>query len=175
VRQLRNHGIAANPLCSIPGFNAKLDEVRAAIALTQLQQIDAAIARRRDYGERLRGFIAQAGLADIYQLQQIPAGVRSNFQNHGVLCPAALSLGRDTLIAALAEQGVGARPYFHPALHRLEGYRDQDYDLPVTEQVWSSWICLPLHARMSERDLVTIERGLLAVAERITANAAACS
>lgn len=169
VRQWRNHGIAADPLCSIPGCNAKLDEVRAAIALAELDHLDAAIARRRDYGERLRGFIAQAGLAQIYQLQRIPAEVRSNFQNHGVLCPAALKRGRDAIIQTLIAHGIGARPYFHPALHRLERYHDQDFDLPVTEQVWSSWICLPLHARMSERDLATIEQGLLAVAERIAA------
>lgn len=169
-RQLRNHGIAADPLQSTVGMNTKLDEVRAEITLAQLAGIDGALARRRGYGERLRGFIDRAGLGDVFRLQRIPEGVRSNFQNHGILCPLPDQRARDVVVADFQARGIGARPYFHPALHRLPAFSDQPFDLPHTENVWTRWVCLPLHARMAAPDLERLEQSLLEIGQKLRAD-----
>jgi dTDP-4-amino-4,6-dideoxygalactose transaminase len=169
-RQLRNHGIAADPLQSTAGMNTKLDEVRAEITLAQLAGIDGALTRRRSYGKRLRGFIDRAGLDDVFRLQRIPDGVQSNFQNHGVLCPLPDQQARDVVVDAFQARGIGARPYFHPALHRLPAFSDHRFDLPNTENVWTRWVCLPLHARMAAPDLDRLEQALLEIGQKLRAD-----
>lgn len=169
IRQMRNHGIAQNPTLSIPGMNSKLDEVRSAIALEQLEHIDGAIQRRRRYGARLREFVGKTGLDGTFRLQHIPMGVATNFQNHGVLANITEPARRDAVITHFRNLGIGARAYFHPALHHLERFRNQTFDLPNTEKVSAGWICLPIHSRMTESDLSTIERGLVSAAEYLAA------
>ena len=155
VRRLRNHGLAEDPLDSRPGFNEKMSELHAAVGSCSLRALPEVLARRREYAERLRGFIEDR-CGGAFTVQKIPAGVESNHQNLGVLCKAgALECQRE-----LEARGVGSRRYFHPPLHRLR-FVDHPPNLPVTDRVADSILCLPLHSRMAEETLETIEQALL--------------
>jgi dTDP-4-amino-4,6-dideoxygalactose transaminase len=157
LRRLRTHGLALEPLQSTPGLNAKLDELRAAIALHSLARIEGTLARRAEYAERLRAHAAR--LAPSLRIQRIPATARSNHQNYSVRLDAE---GADTprAIARLAEIGVEARRYFHPALHQLERFAGAHPPLPHCERLADRILSLPLHARMAERDLQRVEAAL---------------
>lgn len=159
VRRLRNHGLVAGDLlASAPGFNAKLSELHAAVGLRSLEIIDGTLARRREYADRLRRTMA-AECADAFTPQAIPRGMRSNFQNLGVLCRRE---GRSTLAsmqAALDRAGVETRRYFWPLLHHLPAYRGR-WSLPVTDAVGEAILCLPLHSRMDGAVLDRIENAL---------------
>jgi dTDP-4-amino-4,6-dideoxygalactose transaminase len=113
IRRLRRHGLADDPFATTPSLNGRMDELRAAVGRHALRGLDAALARRRAYAERLRAAAAGAGG---FTLQALPAGVESNHQNLGVLC-------RDLPVAraVFEASGVGTRRYFHPALHLLRG------------------------------------------------------
>jgi dTDP-4-amino-4,6-dideoxygalactose transaminase len=161
VRRLRNHGLAEDPLDSRPGFNEKMSELHAAVGSCSLRALPAALARRREYAERLRGFIRdQCGGA--FTVQEIPAGVESNHQNLGVLCRA----GAAECQRELEARGVGSRRYFYPPLHRLR-FIDDPPALPVTDRVADSILCLPLHSRMDEETIERIERALLETARSL--------
>src|SRR5262249_20297280 len=119
IRSLRNHGLAADPLTSAPGYNAKMSELHAAVALRSLQGLDAALTRRRQYAERLCGALTADGAAT-FTVQRVPESVHSNFQNLAVLSR------RHPVIAVQAEldgYGIETRRYFWPPLHHLPEYR----------------------------------------------------
>jgi len=155
VRRLRNHGLAEDPLNSRPGFNEKMSELHAAVGLSSLRALKGALARRKEYAERLRGFM-QDRCGGAFTLQQIPAGVVSNHQNLGVLCRAGAAECQKELEA----RGLGSRRYFYPPLHRLRFVEDPPV-LPVTDRVADSILCLPLYSRMEEDILARIEQALL--------------
>jgi dTDP-4-amino-4,6-dideoxygalactose transaminase len=158
LRRLRNHGIAADPLTSSIGHNAKLSELHAAVGLRSLQGLDAALERRRQYAERMRRGIADH-CAGLFTPQRVPAGVVSNFQNLGVRCRLAARCDVAAIQAELDRDGIESRRYFWPPLHQLPPYRGC-CTLPVTDEVFRSMLCLPLHSRMDESTLDRIESAL---------------
>lgn len=153
LRRLRGHGLAANLLDSTPGFNARMNELCAAVASRSLANLEVNVEHRRAYAERLR---ATLSTLSGFTVQAIPEGVRSNFQNLGVLCD------RPDAVEVFAAHGVQARRYFHPALHLLNRHADAPA-LPVTEHVASRILCLPLYDRMSEEQLERVEAAARAV------------
>jgi len=155
VRRLRNHGLAEDPLDSRPGFNEKMSELHAAVGLCSLRALKGALARRKEYAERLRVFI-QNLCGEAFTVQKIPAGVESNHQNLGVLCKT----GAAECQKGLEARGVGSRRYFYPPLHRLR-FVDNPPNLPVTDRVADSILCLPLYSRMDGETLDRIEHALL--------------
>jgi dTDP-4-amino-4,6-dideoxygalactose transaminase len=162
VRRLRNHGIAANLFSSTPGYNAKLSELHAAVGLSSLRGLDAVLARRREYGERLRRVIREECGAR-FTAQAIPEGVRANFQNLGVVCKTDGRPDAAGVQAELEAEGVETRRYFWPPLHRLPAF-GAPAALPVTDRVGDSILCLPLHSRMDGATLARIETALRRVA-----------
>lgn len=162
VRRLRAHGVRPDVYASEPGFNAKLDELRAAVGRHSLAGLDEALARRRGYAARLRGHLAR-DCDGQYGLQAIPQGVTSNGQMFGVRCRAAERRGIDAVCAEFRRWGVEAMRYFHPPLHQLERYRGSCV-LPVTEALCESLVCLPLHSRMRDEDLARVEHAASQVA-----------
>ena len=158
VRRLRNHGIASDPLASAPGFNVKMSELHAIVGLRSLQVLEGVLARRREYAERLRRTMA-ADCADVFSVQVIPRGMRSNFQNLGVLCRRSGHPNVQSIQTALDRAGIETRRYFWPPLHQLPAYRGR-CTLPVTDAVGEAILCLPLHSQMDPAVLDRIEDAL---------------
>ena len=162
VRRLRRHGLASDVSSSGPGFNARMDELRAAVARHSLRRLDASLERRRSYAARLRVHLEE-NCGGAFQVQAVPDGVSSNAQNLAVLWRGEGS--RDEAIEALAREGVEGRRYFWPDLHRLERFTGHRR-LPVTEDVADRIMCLPLYARMDDETLERVERATAAVARQ---------
>jgi dTDP-4-amino-4,6-dideoxygalactose transaminase len=164
VRRLRNHGLARTASDTLPGFNSKLDELRAVIGIYSLRSFAETLTRRRHYGQRLRQRFQQS--ADVYTVQAIPQTVNSNFQNLGVCCPWAARSGLARIIELFRSHGVCVRSYFDPPLYKFKGF-DSGPALPVTESVWQTLISVPIHSRMTESVLCRIETATSEVANAI--------
>jgi len=164
IRRLRNHGIAADPLASTPGYNAKMSELHAAVALRSLQGLDAALASRRQYAERLRRVLTE-DCAEAFAVQRIPDGVQSNFQNLGVLCRRQGRRDVTMVQAELGAAGIETRRYFWPPLHQLPAYRGR-FSLPITDEIGDAILCLPLHSWMEPSMLDRITAALRQTASR---------
>jgi len=162
IRRMRNHGIAAEPTLSGLGYNAKMSELHAIVGLRSLQTLDAALARRRRYAERIRRVLGEDCSA-LFTPQTIPERVQSNFQNLGVRCQRADGRDIPSIQADLQRDGIETRRYFWPPLHQLVPYRN-GCTLQVTDEVFRSMLCLPLHSRMEPRVLNRIEAALRRVA-----------
>ncbi|MDR5729775.1 MAG: DegT/DnrJ/EryC1/StrS family aminotransferase [Terriglobia bacterium] len=162
VKQLRNHGLAPNINETIPGFNAKMDEIRAVIGIQSLEDFPATVERRRYYGHRLLASFNR--FPDVFTVQVIPEQVKTNFQNLGVRCSYAARIGLPRIMELFRSMGVGVRSYFDPPLYKFKGF-DTGPALPVTESVWQTLISFPIHSRMTEAALVQIEQSIAQVAE----------
>ncbi|WP_079053976.1 DegT/DnrJ/EryC1/StrS family aminotransferase [Streptomyces graminilatus] len=159
LRRLREHGMNASAAerhsSSKPvlesylevGYNYRMTDVQAAIGLVQLGKLDAMIARRRELAARY-----DALLRDVPGLTPVrdPGHGQSNFQSYWVLLAEDFPVGRDDLLAALAEAGVSARrgimaSHLEPA---YEGHPSAP--LPVTERISRDSLILPLFHTLTE-------------------------
>lgn len=130
------------------GYNYRLDELSAALGLSQLRRLDEILARRAAlaaaYAERLaalEGVEAPPVAAETTRMSWFVYVVR-----------LAEGVDREALMAALAEDGVPTRPYFVPIhlqpLYRQRfGYRPGSF--PVTERAARSTLALPFFTEMS--------------------------
>jgi len=159
LRRLREHGMNASaaerhasnkPVLESyleVGFNYRMTDVQAAIGLVQLGKLDTMIARRRELAARYDDLLRDVpGLTPVRD----PAHGQSNFQSYWVLLAEDFPVGRDDLLAALAEAGVSARRGIM-ASHLEPAYADHPaVPLPATERISRDSLILPLFHTMTE-------------------------
>jgi len=128
------------------GFNYRLDEPRAALALSRLMRLNADIEARRAvasaYRERLAG---AAGLELLFDDEATERGSHFAF---ALLAPDRER--RDAIRAALQERGV--QTTWYPAIHRLGEYSalGTDAELPQASEIADRHFTLPLFAGLEE-------------------------
>ncbi|MBP2303232.1 UDP-4-amino-4,6-dideoxy-N-acetyl-beta-L-altrosamine transaminase [Azospirillum picis] len=181
VRRLANHGMIrapglgetfADPQSAVdingdpnpwyyemtrPGFNHRLSDIHAALALSQLGRLDEAVERRRAlmarYDERLAPLAANPR-----SLVRPPVRVpwcRPAWH----LCAAridfaAAGLSRAAVMAALRAQGIGTQVHYIP-VHRQPYWRRRygDLALPGAMAHYAHTLSLPLFAGMADADV----------------------
>lgn len=133
------------------GFNYRLDEMSAALGLSQLKQLDGFLEARarvaETYNQKLRRI-------DGVVIPHIAPSVKMSWFVYVIQLPAHVN--RDAVAQYLDEHGVGCRPYFtpihlQPFYSRLFGYKRGDY--PITEEVSSRTLALPFFNRLLEAEI----------------------
>ena len=141
------------------GYNYRMDEMSAALGLTQMGRIDELLARRAQvaawYNERL------AGVELVRVPHVVPETTRMSWFVYviRVLEPAS----RDAVLTTLREAGIPSRPYFtpihlQPFYHDRFGYREGDF--PVTEELGRTSLALPFSSVMTESQVDAVCRAL---------------
>ena len=131
------------------GYNYRLDEMSAALGLSQLSRLDAILERR----EHVAAMYAER-LADV-ELIRTPEVAPETTRMSWFVYVIRLEEGIDRveLMRGLAEDGIPSRPYFVP-IHVQPYYRErfgyQSGDYPVTERVAASTLALPFFTDMAE-------------------------
>jgi perosamine synthetase len=133
------------------GHNYRLDEMSAALGLSQLARLDHFLARRervaRQYTERLEA------LAGVRPPRVLPE-VRMSWFVYVVTLDEGLD--RDRTIAAMEREGVPARGYFapvHTQPYIRERFGDLAGTLPVTEAMARRTLALPFHNDLEEQEI----------------------
>ncbi len=152
LRRLRSHGEDERYESVELGYNYRLPETSAAIALAQLprlQELTAATPaqRRTSLSAALKG----VGLPDA------AAGVRRS--TSGTSTRYASDQGRDALRAHLREKGIETAVYYPKTLPAQKLYRDLGYDeaaFPVARRLADEVLSLPVHPGLSDSDLEQI-------------------
>jgi dTDP-4-amino-4,6-dideoxygalactose transaminase len=157
VRSLRSHAMTsvtwdrhrghANTYDIVDiGFNFRLDEPRAALALSRLPRLDAEIERRRGLVRALRSALADApGVGRPWDDEAVALGAHHRF---AILLDDAAA--RDRVRAALAAEGVESG--WAPALSALREYRALG-PCPRAEDVAGRWLALPLGPSLGAGDV----------------------
>ena len=161
MERLRSHGITrdADLMTHAPdgpwyyqqlelGWNYRMTEIHAALGLSQMDRLDAFIARRRALAEAYDAALAglplrrpgrQDGAASSWHLYVIrlddPARHRAVFE-------------------ALRAAGIGVNLHYIP-VHLQPYYRDMGFspgDFPASEDYYARAISIPLHAGLSDAE-----------------------
>ncbi|NVD99507.1 DegT/DnrJ/EryC1/StrS aminotransferase family protein [Massilia sp. BJB1822] len=144
IDHLKNFGFVDEVTVVAAGINGKMSEINAAFGLLQLQNVDAALAKRRTIFERYCAKLA--GIPGIVSRPQGPA--ESNHSYFPILVQASFPLSRDGLYHHLREFNFYPRRYFYPLISDFPMYRHMpsatQANLPVAREISTQVLCLPI-------------------------------
>ncbi len=158
IDYLKNFGFAGETTVVAPGINSKMDEIRAAYGLLNLQQVDEAIAKRKHVAELYREILKN--VPGIRFLNDIK-GVRHNYSYFPIfITEKDFGMSRDALYEKLKENNILARRYFYPLISNFPVYRGLDSatpeNLPVATKLAEQVLCLPMYADLTDTDVERI-------------------
>lgn len=127
------------------GYNYRMDDIRAAIAIEQLKKLpsdlDTRANVRRRYVEQL------AGVKDVV----VPFADNKGFVSNYIM-PVVIAKGdasyRDAIREKMHDVGIQTSVHY-PAVHRFSVYKDYPAFLPQTEYVTDHEITLPMYAALT--------------------------
>ena len=169
IDYLKNFGFASETEVVSPGINSKMDELRCAYGLLNLQQIDAAIAARkevaRQYVEALKdipGIRIPSYIQESFDNSLFSRGerqmVKLNYSYFPIFVNAEeYGMSRDQLYFKMREANVFGRRYFYPLISTFSTYcglpSAAPENLPVATKMANEVICLPIHHELYKSDI----------------------
>jgi dTDP-4-amino-4,6-dideoxygalactose transaminase len=137
VRVLRFHGSHDKVTYEQVGYNSRLDELQAAILRVQLPHLDGWADGRRAAGRHYE----EAGLGELVTLPRPVPGAQPAWHLYVVGHPQV-----ERLEEALAQAGVGHKPYYRTPVHRQRSMRDwaTGAELPGTEHAARTHLAIPI-------------------------------
>ena len=154
LRSLRNQGRADSGGWlehARLGFNYRLDDIRAAIGLAQLEKLDEILERRREVAARYGRLLGDvAGL-------ELPCADDRAHERSWFVYVVTLPPGRDReeVVTALDAHGVQSARYL-PCIH-LQPYMRERFGFreglcPVAEEMSGRTLALPFHSLLEEEE-----------------------
>lgn len=155
IDYLKNFGFANETEVVAPGINSKMDEIRAAYGLLNLQLVDKAIEARHQVAIRYRK--ALKNVKGITLFQDMP-GVKHNYSYFPIFVDAEkYGMTRDELYFKMKSNNVYGRRYFYPLICTFSTYRglpsSSRKNLPNAYKMAEEVICLPIHHDLADRDI----------------------
>lgn len=161
IDQLKNFGFEDETVVLAPGINSKMDEIRSAYGLLNLQQVDEAIAARRRAAQRYTEAIKQVKGIDLFPYVE-SLGTAQGFEWNCAYYPILIDaeqygMTRDELYEKMKASNVYGRRYFYPLITAFDPYKDypsaSPENLPVATKIADQVICLPMHHALSDADI----------------------
>jgi dTDP-4-amino-4,6-dideoxygalactose transaminase len=160
ARLLRAHGMTTSTLDRTRGrasaydvvecgHNFRMDELRAALGLVQIERLPGWNDRRRELGDRYRAELAR-------RLPGVEVPFSADHPTTGHIMPVLLPPGCDraSVISRMRAGGVQTSVHY-PPIHRFDYYRRTcgTLELPFTERFADRQLTLPLHPALSDADV----------------------
>ena len=166
IDYLKNFGFEDETVVVGPGINSKMDEIRAAYGLLNLQHVDSAIAARKRVAEQYVEALKDVEGITLYQpivdsLASSPNSLspyRLNFSYFPIFVDATTyGITRDELYEKMRSNNVLGRRYFYPLISTFSPYNmypsAAKENLPNAHRMADSVICLPMHHALTEDDV----------------------
>ena len=143
------------------GFNYRIDDIRAALGIGQLEKIETILALRRSVAQRYSELLSGIEGVDV-PLPDDADHVRSWFV---YVVTLARGTDRERVIAELERQGIATSRYL-PSIH-LQGYMRERYGFaeglcPVSEDLSQRTLALPFFAQLEPEDQERVVSALAA-------------
>jgi len=164
LRRFRNHGISSEARqrqeagqwfyeMVLLGFNYRLTDIACALGLSQLERLEANLARRREIAARYT-----AAFRDFPAI--VAPTVRERVNPAWHLYPVRLKLerlaaGRGEIFRALRAENIGVNVHYIP-VHQHPYYRERfrtEEGYPVAEDAYERLISLPMFHAMTAQDV----------------------
>lgn len=157
---LRSHGITRDPALMerepeggwyyeqiALGFNYRMTDLQAALGVSQLQRVDAYVARRHELAERYDRLLATLPVVTPWQHPDSYSGRHLYVIR---LQPGASGASHRQVFTELRDAGIGVNlhyiPVYHQPYYRKMGFAAQAY--PEAERYYQEAITLPLFPTM---------------------------
>lgn len=131
------------------GYNFRLDDIHAAIAIEQLKKLPADLEQRIAVRKRYIELLSNV------ENVVVPFADNTEFTSNYIM-PIVITKGtvadRDAIRNKIHEAGVQTSVHY-PAIHRFSIYKDYGAVLPQTEYVTDHEITLPMYAALSMEDV----------------------
>jgi dTDP-4-amino-4,6-dideoxygalactose transaminase len=165
ARLWRNHGQPKRYYQTALGFNQRMTNLQAAIGNAQLKKLEQfneqRIANARFLTEHLKDFV---------QTPVARPGYRHIYHQYTIRVPE----NRDQWVTTLHERGVGTGVHYPLAIYQQPFYQnsrsrfrisapDGASNLPETEAAAKQVLSLPVHPALSQEDLATIVKEVVAL------------
>ncbi len=149
------------------GMNSRLDTIQAAILLSKFKafkeyELEDINKVAELYSEKLRG----SGL----RLPVIEPEFVSSWAQYTVQLPE--NINRDDIQLKMREKGIPTMVYYMKPMHMqgaFSGTRSSEADCPVTVQLCSKVLSLPIHPYMEQKDVEFVAETLLELVDKSTA------
>ena len=150
MKRLRFYGMEKAYYAEEHGYNARLDEVHAAILLYKLNQLDANNDKRRKLAKRYDEILASTTL-------KLP--VKSDINEHVYYLYVARHEAREHIMSELKSKDILTNISYPWPIHTMRGYAYLGYgegDLPITEKAANEIFSLPMYPTLSyaQQDIV---------------------
>jgi perosamine synthetase len=138
------------------GFNYRMTDLQASLGVSQIDKLESFIARRSElakcYDEGLYAWDEQGYIQRPY----IDRKAKSGWHLYVIqINSSKLGVSRRTVFDALRAENIGVNVHYVP-VHLHPYYRDMGYRrgvCPIAEQLYETFITLPLYPRMSDEDV----------------------
>jgi perosamine synthetase len=153
MRALRNQGRAPGDTWlqhTYMGYNYRMDEMSAALGVTQMQRIEELLLKREQVAKWYDERLAEMPGVELYGVE--PTTTRMSWFVYVVKFTGGID--RDAAAHALDAAGIPVRPYFapihlQPYMVERFGYRPGDF--PVTEDLGMRGLAIPFSSVMTEK------------------------
>lgn len=164
-RLLRNQGMVERYRYEAIGRNLRMTDLQAALAVPQLEQLEASNAARQANAARLTGLLeGHAGLL----LPDVPKGRAHVWHQYTVLLPEGAD--REEVQRRMREAGVEAGVYYPRLAWDYPIYREHPHvvgdDTPVAQAAARRCLSLPVHPRLGPAEVDQVAAALVAALER---------
>ncbi len=147
IRMLRDWGAEKKYEHVLKGYNYRLEGIQGAILRVKLRHLEDWTEARRAHAHRLNALLAETGL----KLPEEVAGRRHVYHVYGLQVDE-----RPRWQQTLQEQGVSSGIHYPIPVHLLPAHADLGYkkgDFPVSEQIASRELSLPMFAELTEEQI----------------------
>ena len=165
IDYLKNFGFEDETVVVGPGINSKMDELRAAYGLLNLQHVDSAIAVRKRVAEQyvealkdVKGITLYQPIVDSFNFKHSTLNIQLNYSYFPIFVDEErYGISRDALYEKMKANNVLGRRYFYPLITDFDPYKNipsaNPANLPVANKIAKQVICLPMHHALSEEDV----------------------
>jgi perosamine synthetase len=142
------------------GYNARMNNVTAAIGCGQVEMAEYHIAERRRIANRYRNNLQRLEAEGIVRLPIEPEGTLSVYWLYSfVLCRGGRASKEEIRQRALKEFGIQTRPFYVP-MHKLPIYQ-QSLQLPNSEFLGDHGVVLPTYSGLSDEFIDEISQAMI--------------
>lgn len=168
ARSLRNQGRTETSAWleyEMLGYNYRMDELSAALGISQLKKLDLFLQKR----ERVaKGYTERLKKISVVKTPIVKPYVKMSWFVYVITL--AKGIRRDLVMRELARMGIPSRGYFSP-IHTqtyIRNYFDEDIpSLSITEDIGSRTLALPFHNNLTDSEIEYVVNSLEEAIDRI--------
>ncbi len=168
----RSHGITRDPAQMtrepdgpwyyeqiVLGFNYRMTEIQAALGLSQMDRVDAYVARRHEIAAVYDRLLSDLPVTCPWQHPDGHSGLHLYVIR---LSAGGISRTHAQVFASLREQGIGVNLHYMPVYsqpyYAAMGFRPEDF--PEAEQYYAEAISLPMYPALADEQQLTVVNAL---------------